>query len=155
MEKCTVVLPISTKIILDEQLDLDADPIPLAHAFVNKLLPLASESTRLQYFDAWQAYNEPVADTPDKMKRLADFEAEQTRLLGEQGIRSVIGNFATGHPPLELWTHFAPALDAIRQYNGYLGLHEYSAPTMQFGYGALQSGGGDEGDYVLRAGSLH
>jgi len=33
------------------------------------------------------------------MKRLADFEAERTRLLGEQGIRSVVGNFAAGHPP--------------------------------------------------------
>jgi hypothetical protein len=36
----------------------------------------------MQGIDAWEAYNEPVADTPDKMKRLAEFEAERTRLSG-------------------------------------------------------------------------
>jgi hypothetical protein len=129
------------------QLDLTADPIPLAHEAVGKLLEFALEPTRFQYFDAWEAYNEPVADTPDKMKRLADFEAERTRLLAEQGVRSVVGNFAAGHPPLELWEHFTPALDAVRRYQGYLGLHEYSAPIMQWGFGALQSASGaDEGD---------
>ncbi len=137
-----------------EQLNLDADPIPLAHDFVNKLLPLAADSVRMEAFDGWEAYNEPVADTVDKMKRLADFEAERTRLLAENGIRSVVGNFAAGHPPLELWPHFKPALAAIRQYDGYLGLHEYSAPVMQYRAGDLQPPGdpseGDEGWLTLR-----
>ena len=130
-----------------DQLNLEADPLPLARQFVERLLPLATEPTRLAAFDAWEGYNEPVADTPDKMKRLADFEAERVRLLAERGVRSVVGNFATGHPPLELWPDFGPALAATRQYNGYLGLHEYSAPIMQFGYGALQlDNGSDQGD---------
>lgn len=134
------------RIVLD-QLDLTADPIPLAREAATKLLEVALESTRYQYFDAWEAHNEPVADTVDKMKRLADFEAERTRLLAEQGVRSVVGNFAAGHPPLELWAHFRPALEAARRYNGYLGVHEYSAPIMQWGFGALQSTPGvDEGD---------
>jgi len=129
------------------QLDLTADPIPLARDAAGKLLEVALEPTRFEFFDAWEAYNEPVADTVDKMKRLAEFEAERTRLLAEQGIRSVVGNFAAGHPPVELWPHFAPALEAVRAHNGYLGLHEYSAPTMQWAYGALQSTpGADEGD---------
>ena len=129
------------------QLDLDADPIPLARSAAEKLLEVALDPTRFEYFDAWEAHNEPVADTSEKMKRLADFEAERTRLLGEQGVRSVVGNFAAGHPPLELWPQFAPALAAARQYGGYLGLHEYSAPVMQWGFGALQSTAGiDEGD---------
>ncbi len=131
------------------QMNLDADPLTLARQFVDKLLPLATDSVRMAAFDAWEAYNEPVTDTSDKMKRLADFEAERTRLLAAEGIRSVVGNFATGHPPLKLWKDFSPALAAIRQYNGYLGLHEYSAPVMQFGFGALQTDGGadqqDEG----------
>ena len=137
-----------------DQLNLDIDPIPLAQGFVDKLLPFATDSTRMAAFDAWEAYNEPVADTPDKMKRLADFEAERTRLLAENEIRSVVGNFGTGHPPLELWPEFKPALDAIRQYNGYLGLHEYSAPVMQYRSGSLQPEGdppqGDEGWLTLR-----
>jgi hypothetical protein len=53
-----------------------------------------------------------------------------------------------------LWPEFRPALEAIRQYNGYLGLHEYSAPIMQFRAGALQLPGepdqGDEGWLTLR-----
>lgn len=137
-----------------EQQNLDIDPAPLVQDFTAKLLPLASDATRMQFIDAWEAYNEPVADTPDKMKRLADFEAERTRILAENGIRSVVGNFAAGHPPLELWPDFKPALDAIRQYNGYLGLHEYSAPVMQYRSGALQPPGdpdqGDEGWLTLR-----
>jgi hypothetical protein len=137
-----------------EQHDLDADPVPLVRAFVDKLLPLATDPLRMAGIDAWEAYNEPVADTADKMKRLADFEAERTRLLAEQGLRSVVGNFGAGHPPLELWPEFRPALEAIRQYNGYLGLHEYSAPILQFRSGALQMEGepdqGDEGWLTLR-----
>lgn len=135
------------RLFLQEQLNLDADPLPLARQFVNDLLPLASEPTRFEAFDAWEAYNEPVADTPDRMKRLADFEAERTRLLAERGIKSVVGNFGTGHPALELWPHFKPALAAAQQYDGYLGLHEYSAPIMQFGFGSLQpNNGADQGD---------
>ncbi len=130
-----------------EQMNLDADPLPLAQQFVDTLLPLAADPVRMAAFDAWEAYNEPVADTVDKMKRLADFEAERTRLLAAEGIRSVVGNFATGHPPLELWGDFSSALAAVQQYNGYLAVHEYSAPIMQFGFGALQlNNGADQGD---------
>jgi hypothetical protein len=96
------------RLVLGQQ-NLDVDPISLAHEFVKELLPLASDPTRMDAFEAWEAYNEPLADTVDKMKRLADFEAERTRILAENGIRSVVGNFATGHPPLELWPHFGPA----------------------------------------------
>ncbi len=146
------------RIVLGQQ-NLDADHQPLVQDYVNKLLPIATDPTRMEAFDAWEAYNEPVADTPDKMKRLADFEAERTRILGENGIRSVVGNFAAGHPPLELWKYFEPALDAIRQYNGYLGLHEYSAPVMQYRSGSLQPSGdpdqGDEGWLTLRYRKAH
>lgn len=129
------------------QLDLTADPIPPAREAAAKLLEVALEPTRFQYFDAWEGYNEPVADTLDKMQRLADHEAERTRLLAEQGVRSVVGNFAAGHPPLELWQYFTPALEAVRAHSGYLGVHEYSAPIMQWGFGSLQSTpGADEGD---------
>ncbi len=140
--------------IIVGQLDLDADPLPLARQFVEELLPLATDPQRMAGIDAWEAYNEPVADTVDKMKRLADFEAERTRLLAAEGIRSVVGNFGTGHPPLELWPEFVPALEAITQHDGYLGLHEYSAPVMQFRSGGLQFEGepdhGEEGWLTLR-----
>jgi hypothetical protein len=113
------------------------DPIPAAHAYVERLLPFADDPSRRPYFDGWETYNEPVAANADEMKRWADFEAERTRLLGERGIRSVIGNFGTGQPsgpsePFELWQYFFPALQAAKQYDGWLGLHEYSAPTIYY-----------------------
>lgn len=115
------------------QLELSTlDPVATARAFVEQLLPIADDDARRPYYDGWQSYNEPVAANPDEMRRLADLEAERTRLLAERGIRSVIGNFGTGQPPLELWEHFLPAVQAAQQYNGWLGLHEYSAPTIYF-----------------------
>jgi hypothetical protein len=108
------------------------DPAAAAREFVNTLLPTADDERRRPYFDAWQSYNEPVAANADEMKRLADFEAERTRLLAERGIRSSIGNFGTGQPPLELWPHFLPAVQAAKEHDGWLSLHEYSAPTIYF-----------------------
>ncbi|MCB0114793.1 MAG: hypothetical protein KDD84_11915, partial [Caldilineaceae bacterium] len=94
--------------------------------------PYADDPARKGWFDAWEAYNEPVAGNAEEMKRLADFEAERTRLLAAYGIRSIVGNFGTGQPPLELWEHFLPAVQAAQQHDGWLGLHEYAAPTIYF-----------------------
>ncbi len=136
----TDIKKLSPKTLLIARMDLPqldlaglSDPLATARAFADKLLPIATEPRRRAAIDAWEAYNEPVAETPEHMARLAQFEAERTRLLAEQGIRSVIGNFSTGTPDLALWPHFRPALEAALRYGGYLGLHEYSAPTMQFG----------------------
>lgn len=113
------------------QIDLAAlDPIVEARRFVETLLPYADDPARRPYFDGWESYNEPVAGNIDEMARFAEFEAERTRLLGERGIRSVIGNFGTGQPPMEQWQAFLPAVRAAIQYDGWLGLHEYSAPTI-------------------------
>jgi hypothetical protein len=108
------------------------EPFSAAQAFVNQLLPYADDPDRRPWFDAWISYNEPIANNAEEMKRLADFEAERTRLLGDRGIRSIIANFGTGQPPLELWEHFLPAVQVAKQYDGWLGLHEYSAPTLYY-----------------------
>jgi hypothetical protein len=117
------------------QLDLAklADPAGAAKAFTDGLLSIATEPRRLKAIDAWEAYNEPVPADAAQMQRLAEFEAKRTELLAAVGVRSVIGNFGTGQPDLALWQHFRPALEAAIKNKGYLGLHEYSAPTMQFG----------------------
>ncbi|MGQ9586510.1 MAG: hypothetical protein ACUVXG_14075 [Anaerolineae bacterium] len=117
------------------QLDLDklTDPVGQARQFAQGLLPIATEPRRLAAVDAWEAYNEPVAVNAEQMSRLADFEVERTRLLAEHGVRSVVGNFGTGHPDLGLWEPFRPALEAALTYGGYLGLHEYAAPVITFG----------------------
>jgi hypothetical protein len=116
-----------------EQAQLSSmDPIGAAHNFVNQILIYADDPARRGWFDAWESYNEPVPGNAEEMKRLADFEAERTRLLAERGIRSIIGNFGTGQPPIELWEHFLPALQAAKEHDGWLGLHEYSAPTIYY-----------------------
>lgn len=113
------------------QLHLESiDPAGAARDFVNALMIYADDGGRRETFDGWEAYNEPVPGNGDEMAKLADFEAERTRLLAERGIRSVIGNFGTGQPPLEMWDRFLPAMQAAKQYDGWLGLHEYSAPTI-------------------------
>ena len=108
------------------------DPIADARAFVDRLMPIAGDERRRATFDGWIAYNEPVASNADEMKRLAEFDAERTRLSADQGIRSVIGNFGTGQPPLEMWEHYLPAVQTAKETGGWLGLHEYSAPTIYY-----------------------
>jgi hypothetical protein len=118
-----------------QQIDLGnlTDPKGEAAAFTQKVLSIMADPRRKAAIDGWEAFNEPVAVDADQMARLAEFEAERTRLLAAEGIRSVVGNFATGHPDLPLWPAFRPALEAVIEHNGWLGLHEYSAPTMQYG----------------------
>lgn len=108
------------------------NPTAAALDFLNQILPYADDERRRPYFDGWIAFNEPVPGNGEEMKRLADFEAERTRLLGDRGIRSVIGNFATGVPDLTLWEQFLPAVQTAAQYGGWLGLHEYAAPTIYY-----------------------
>jgi hypothetical protein len=121
------------RIVLPQPELSSLDPASAARAFVDQLLPVADDPGRRPYFDAWQSYNEPVAANAEEMQRLGDFEAERTRLLAERGIRSIIGNFATGHPTdLGLWEHFLPAMQAAQEHDGWLGLHEYSAPTIYY-----------------------
>jgi hypothetical protein len=123
------------------------DPSAAARAFVETLLPIATEPRRQAAIDAWEAYNEPVPADAGQMAALAAFEAERTRLLAAAGLRSCIGNFGAGQPALELWPAFYPALAAIREHGGFLGLHEYSAPYLWFGSGPHQlDPGADEGD---------
>ena len=135
--------------------DLDNwNPEEAARQFVELVLPIATDPQRLAAIDAWESFNEPIPQTVDQMARLAVFEAERTRLLAAAGIRSCVGNFATGQPPLELWPAFYPALQAVKENDGFLGLHEYSAPYMWFGSGThqLEEDGneGDEGWLTLR-----
>lgn len=92
--------------------------------------------------DCWEGYNEPPAQNPDQMDWLGRFERRRVELLADMDSQACIGNFSVGNPitPEEdggqTWSAFAPALEAVRDYGGYLALHEYSAPDMdcQFNY---------------------
>jgi len=115
------------------QLDLNHPDLQSeARRAVGAVLPLALDERRAGLVDAWEGFNEPVPGNEEQMRRLADLEAERVRLLAANGLRAVVGNFGTGQPPLEWWPAFRPALEAAQAHGGYLGLHEYSAPTIWF-----------------------
>jgi len=76
--------------------------------------------------DVWEHTNEFNPSGPAAMLWFADFEAEVTRLLWTRyQKRSAVGSFSVGTPDTSLHTHFEPALEAIKKYNGFLALHEY------------------------------
>ena len=115
------------------QLDLNrTDMAAEARRAVDAVLPIALDERRIGLVDAWEGFNEPVPGDEGQMQKLAALEAERTRLLAEQGLRSVVGNFGTGQPPLEWWPAFRPALEAAQAHGGFLGLHEYAAPTIWY-----------------------
>ena len=115
------------------QLDLNrTDLAAESRRAVEAVLPMALDGRRAGLVDAWEGFNEPVPGDVDQMAKLADVEAERVRLLAERGLRAVVGNFGTGQPPMEWWPAFRPALEATQAHNGYLGLHEYSAPTIWY-----------------------
>jgi hypothetical protein len=103
-----------------------------ARRAVEAVLPLALDERRMGLVDAWEGFNEPVPGDEEQMRKLAELEAERVRLLAEKGLHAAVGNFGAGQPPLEWWPAFRPALEAAKAHSGYLGLHEYSAPTMWY-----------------------
>jgi hypothetical protein len=115
------------------QLDLNhPDLAGEARRAAEAVLALALDERRHGLVDAWEGFNEPVPGDESQMQRLADLESERVRLLAASGLRAVVGNFGTGQPPLAWWPAFRPALEAAQAHGGYLGLHEYSAPTIWY-----------------------
>lgn len=126
-----------TETTLLQQLESGATPEKAAEQFVRE--------QKEKYYDhnplikIWEGHNEPSFGGPndtgalDRMGWYARFEAERLRLLADIGLRGVIGNFSTGYPEVgpkdsRMWEAFLPALEAARDHDGFLGLHEYSAP---------------------------
>ena len=84
--------------------------------------------------DYWEGYNEPGIGDVGQMGWYAKFEAERVRLLAQNGRKACIGNFSMGVPDVNnpnIWPAFYEAIDEAMAHEGILGLHEYSAPTMQ------------------------
>eukprot|EP01084_Bolivina_argentea_P320479 556073_1 len=83
--------------------------------------------------DYWEGYNEPGVDTYEEISWISQMEVERLKILNANGLKGCIGNFAVGTPDITNATMikaFYPAIESALQYNGILGLHEYSAPWM-------------------------
>ena len=127
------------------------DPARHAADFIGRNADKYKANTGVDY---WEAYNEPPVESAEFTSEYAAFEAERVKQMAALGWKCCIGNFSTGTPPLDYWPKFVPALQAAKKHNGCLGLHEYSAPIMQFGFGRYQldpnGDAGDEGWNTLR-----
>ena len=84
--------------------------------------------------DYWEGHNEPVFELESHMALYGQFEAERVRQMAAHGLKTAVGNFSAGNPPMTQWDDFFPALQAVKQHGGVLALHEYSAPTLDHGY---------------------
>ena len=126
-------------------------PQEAAQQFVQDQLGTYQSNPHITY---WEGHNEPVWNTEEEMGWYAQLEVERMRLMTDLGLKCVIGNFATGSPALTLWPAFFPALQAARQHQAILGLHEYSCPWMWWMTGKHQldptADEGDEGWTTLR-----
>ena len=122
-----------------------------AESFITKNLDKYKAHPSVDY---WEGYNEPMISSAELMADYAAFEAERVKQMAALGYKCSVGNFSTGAPSLELWADFLPALEAAQEHGGCLSLHEYSAPTMQFGFGRYQldpaGDAGDVGWYTVR-----
>jgi len=117
------------------------DPIQAARFFVGVQKPKYDLNPLIKL---WEGVNEPQWDWNNRPQAILDmqwyaaFEAERCRLLHEMGLRAVIGNWSVGIPDIgelktDLWEAFLPALRAAKQYNGVLGVHEYSDQPFSVG----------------------
>jgi hypothetical protein len=113
----------------DAQLQRNSGKTPrqAAKQFVSDQMPTYKSNPDITY---WEGHNEPVWNSKEEMAWYAQFEVERMKLMTAEGLRCVLGNFATGSPDLALWPAFFPALEAAQQHQAILGLHEYSCPWM-------------------------
>lgn len=115
---------------------LQMNPIRAARKFVEDRLEQYRRNPAIQYWEGWNEWTPDVVGSVSEWDWLTQFEGHRACVMREYGLRAVIGNFSTGRPEFGEMLLFVPALRAAAECGGLLGLHEYSAPTMQFGYGA-------------------
>ncbi len=108
------------------------DPVRAAREYVRRHLALYQTHPDIEY---WEGWNEPVPVTSDDWIWYAEFEGARACLMQQLGFKAVVGNFSTGTPEFRRMLLFVPALKAGAECGALFGLHEYSAPTMQYCFG--------------------
>jgi hypothetical protein len=126
-------------------------PREAAEQFVGDMRSTYEANPAIKY---WEGHNEPVWNEDQEIAWYAQFEIERMKIMADMGLKCVIGNYASGTPPLNLWPAFVPALEVARDYEAILGVHEYSCPWMWWMTGKYQidpdEDQGDEGWSTLR-----
>lgn len=115
---------------------LQMNPIRAARKFVEDRLEAYRRNPAILYWEGWNEWTPDEVGSPSEWGWFAQFEGQRACVMRDYGLRAVIGNFSTGRPEFGEMLLFVPALRAAAECEAWFGLHEYSAPTMQFGYGA-------------------
>jgi hypothetical protein len=111
------------------------NPIVAANDYVAKTLIYYRQYPDINYWEGWNEWTPPNPHDPQAWQAYAQFEAQRACLLQRYGYHAVIGNFSAGRPEFSEMLIFLPAIRIGLKCGAILGLHEYSAPTMQYGYG--------------------
>jgi hypothetical protein len=111
------------------------NPIVAANEFVAKNLTYYRKYPDIDYWEGYNEWTAANANDPQAWQAYAQFEAQRACLMQSYGYHAVIGNFAAGRPEYAEMLVFLPAIRIGLQCGAILGLHEYSAPTLQYGYG--------------------
>ncbi len=111
------------------------NPILAANEFVAKNLQYYRKYPDIDYWEGYNEWNAAKANDPQAWQAYAQFEAQRACLMQSYGYKAVIGNFSAGRPEYAEMLVFVPAVRIGLKCGAILGLHEYSAPTLQYGYG--------------------
>jgi hypothetical protein len=111
------------------------NPIVAANEFVARNLPYYRKYPNIDYWEGYNEWTAANAHDPQAWQAYAEFEAQRACLMQSYGYHAVIGNFSAGRPEYAEMLVFLPAIRIGLTCGAILGLHEYSAPTLQYGYG--------------------
>jgi hypothetical protein len=100
--------------------------------------------------DYWEGWNEPQWHTQAQWEWYGEFEASRACFMNDLGLKAAVGGFSAGRPEYVEMGYFIPGLRKAAACNAIFTLHEYSSPTMQFGFNA----GIPNAVHVDNAGSL-
>jgi hypothetical protein len=111
----------------DVQENAGLPPRRAAEQFVSGLRRFFEAHPAIEY---WEGPSNPICTDEESIAWYTEFEMARIELMAHLGLKCVIGNFATGTPPLDLWPAFLPAIETGLEHQAILGLHEYSCPWM-------------------------
>jgi hypothetical protein len=114
---------------------LNMNPVVAANEYFTKTLHYYQQYPTVDYWEGWNEYTPSVWGSPQEWGWFAEFEAQRACLMQHFGYHAVIGDFSTGRPEFNEMLLFVPALRIGHQCGAIFGLHEYSAPTLQYGFG--------------------
>lgn len=108
--------------------DWHASPMACAEQVVYLMSDAVEEFPRV---DAWEVRpNEPVFDAypvtaREQMTWHGVYSYECARRLARLGKRAVLGSWAVGTPPIELWANWTTGLRAAGDFGAIVGRHSY------------------------------